>query len=393
MARRWLRALPLLAAPATTSFAANQPSSAVPPSGCPMHNKEPGSSGPPSPLTGGCPVRHKKEGKVYNVYSEEIDPTNMMPQPNQGIAPGQQYPLSTERVDSTIPKGGTESTWSYPSPQMFYNALVRKNKGENVQEEDVSVIVAIHNNMNEKTWKEVMSYEHHCHPGSVDQVKLLKFIGRPDELSPIARIKSWLGYGIPFDRHDWTIDRNGTLVRYVIDYYHDETQTDELPGLHSEGKVQSISLYVRPAVDSPTALLDRIKMGFHCMTGGSNQQTSQDQQPESEEEVKQELAWLKVDELDWRSDLSADEWTLLRNRLTSKCSDKMLRWKEAENEEEYQMAARMVDLCMGALACQEESRRFKAALESNNESVLEKADQELFDCVGAFKAAMAGSRK
>eukprot|EP00656_Telonema_subtile_P002807 TRINITY_DN11283_c0_g1_i2.p2 TRINITY_DN11283_c0_g1~~TRINITY_DN11283_c0_g1_i2.p2 ORF type:complete len:115 (+),score=23.45 TRINITY_DN11283_c0_g1_i2:132-476(+) len=86
------------------------------------------------------------------------------------------------------------------------------------------VIVAIHNNMNEKAWKEVMEFEQLCHPESVDDVTLLKFIGRPDELTPIAWVKSWIGYGMPFDRHDWTIDRNGTEVRYVIDYYYDETK-------------------------------------------------------------------------------------------------------------------------------------------------------------------------
>merc|ERR1711907_730407 len=83
----------------------------------------------------------------------------MMPPANQDISPGQQYPLSTDRVQSTIPKGGTDGTWSYPSPQMFYNALMRKNKGENVEESDVATIVAIHNNMNEKAWQQVMEYE------------------------------------------------------------------------------------------------------------------------------------------------------------------------------------------------------------------------------------------
>lgn len=47
---------------------------------------------------------------------------------------------------------------------MFYNALVRKNKSENVEEKDVAVIVAIHNNMNETTWKHVIQYEKLCHP-------------------------------------------------------------------------------------------------------------------------------------------------------------------------------------------------------------------------------------
>lgn len=70
----------------------------------------------------------------YNVYSQRIDtdgdsskgkglldPTNNMPaNPNQQPAPGQAKLLSTARVPSTIPKGGEENTWTYPSPQMFW---------------------------------------------------------------------------------------------------------------------------------------------------------------------------------------------------------------------------------------------------------------------------------
>jgi hypothetical protein len=44
----------------------------------------------------------------------------MPTQANQAPAPGQEAPLPVERVQSTIPKGGTESTWLYPSPQMVF---------------------------------------------------------------------------------------------------------------------------------------------------------------------------------------------------------------------------------------------------------------------------------
>lgn len=107
----------------------------------------------------GCPMKQK----AYNVYGEEIDPSNNMPPPNQNPSPGQRMSLSINRIQSTIPKGGTDSTWAYPSPQMFFNALSRKNKVEDVMEEDIETIVAIHNNMNEKTWKRVMEWEKfHC---------------------------------------------------------------------------------------------------------------------------------------------------------------------------------------------------------------------------------------
>lgn len=99
------------------------------------------------------------KGTVYNVYSQPIDPTNMMPAANQAPSPGQKAALSTERVKSTIPKGGTEGTWLYPSPQMFWNSLVRKGKNDGVNETDVDMVVAIHNEMNERTWKQVVRWE------------------------------------------------------------------------------------------------------------------------------------------------------------------------------------------------------------------------------------------
>ena len=67
---------------------------------------------------------------------EQINAANMMPAPNQCPAPGQAKLLSTERVTSSIPQGKDKSgRWVYPSEQMFYNALLRKGKGDGVDEE------------------------------------------------------------------------------------------------------------------------------------------------------------------------------------------------------------------------------------------------------------------
>lgn len=214
-----------------------------------------------------CPVQTKKyqNPKVYNVYSQEIDPKNMMPSTaNQLPAPDQAVDLPVERVSSTIPKGGTESTWQYPSPQMFWNALVRKGKTEGVSEEDMINVVRIHNNMNENTWLQVMEWEK-LHPAPKDvegaEPKLLRFLGRPDEYSPKARLKMALGHSAPFDRHDWIVDRGGKQVRYVIDYYHDEANadTDSTPvNMRDMHSIRSIKVDARPAMDSPEAIFDRI---------------------------------------------------------------------------------------------------------------------------------------
>jgi len=48
--------------------------------------------------------------------------------------------------------------------------------------------------------------------------------------SPLARLHSWFGGPLPFDRHDWYIDRCGREVRYVIDFYFDDDKagTDQV---------------------------------------------------------------------------------------------------------------------------------------------------------------------
>jgi hypothetical protein len=57
---------------------------------------------------------------------------------------------------------------------------------------------------------------------------------------------------LPFDRHDWVIDRGGGQeVRYVIDFYE---------GKKSPTSTASVSMYldVRPALDSFSAIYDRM---------------------------------------------------------------------------------------------------------------------------------------
>ena len=132
-----------------------------PPAACPMHKQGASAAVLSKLVPGGDAGAQKKkdDGPVYNVYSQVIDPTNMMPAPNQSMAAGQTEPLPVERVKSSIPKGGTDGTWLYPSPQMFYNSLVRKNKADNVEVRDVNMVVAIHNEMNERTWKLLQEWE------------------------------------------------------------------------------------------------------------------------------------------------------------------------------------------------------------------------------------------
>lgn len=210
---------------------------------------------------GGCPVMRKPAPCSSDA---PVNPLNMMPALAQTPAPGQAAVLPVERVESTIPDGKGEK-WVYPSAQMFYNALVRKGKGDGVDEDAMEAVVAIHNNMNESTWKQVLAWEER-HTECKQPRTLKSFMGRPDELSPKAACKYYLGLASrPFDRHDWIVDRCGKEVRYIIDYYDvaSARPNDRLPvSMHEEGAVPSISIDVRPAGDSLADVLDRVQTTF-----------------------------------------------------------------------------------------------------------------------------------
>jgi cytochrome c heme-lyase len=228
-------------------------SSTVSSSGCPVLNSK-GVSSKKVPSGGGCPMGHDK-----------VDPSNMMPEePNQKPSPGQPFPLSTDRVVSSIPRGGKGENWVYPSEQMFWNAMLRKGwrwdknedtggDGKEISKEDIANIIRIHNVNNELAWREVLMWELALHSKDCPQgPELMRFGGKAKEYSPRARIRHWMGYELPFDRHDWVVDRCGKEVRYIIDYYDGD--------LDHTGRFALLD--VRPAMDSIENIWDRMKVAW-----------------------------------------------------------------------------------------------------------------------------------
>lgn len=213
------------------------------PAECPMHR-------PKSTSDSQCPVNHGKD---------DVNPLNMMGPANQNPSPGQPFPLSTNRQVSTIPKAvvkeGEAPFWVYPSPQMFWNAMLRKGwrwKDEDIQQKDMDDIIKIHNANNEQAWREVLKWEAlHC--SECMTPKLKSFGGKASDYSPRARIRWLMGYELPFDRHDWIVDRCGKDVRYVIDYYD---------GGSIDSKYQFALLDVRPAMDNWENIWDRMKVAW-----------------------------------------------------------------------------------------------------------------------------------
>lgn len=188
---------------------------------------------------------------------DALDPTNMMPPPNQQPSPGQPFHLPINRQVSSIPRGGTskDENWVYPSQQMFWNAMLRKGwkwQDDEVQPNDMENIIKIHNANNESAWQEILKWEA-LHFKECSSPKLLSFRGKAKEYSPRARIRSWMGYELPFDRHDWIVDRCGRDVRYIIDYY-------DIGDEDAYKRGEFVFLDVRPAMDSFQAVLDRARV-------------------------------------------------------------------------------------------------------------------------------------
>lgn len=158
------------------------------------------------------------------------------------------------------------------------------------------MMVMVHNFLNEQAWKQVLEWERLfvSDPKDVEETSLLRFQGRPGELSPRARWYAFLGsvwpshYASepPFDRHDWVVGRaDGSTARYVIDYYGDDEadardehkkqireqrrrqaatggQGDQRQDDDEDDEQANFVLDVRPAIDSFDALRVRAAKAF-----------------------------------------------------------------------------------------------------------------------------------
>ncbi|KAK1239936.1 hypothetical protein MKX08_007378 [Trichoderma sp. CBMAI-0020] len=196
-----------------------------------------------------CPVDHSKTApssswtqKISSlIWSSSETPSPPANHPAMPSHPG----LDNGRVTSSIPRSfsadaddcpvdhgasanpsnaeiesgrDASGNWVYPSEKMFFDAM--KRKGYDAREVDMRTVVPIHNAVNERAWEKIKEWEA---PYLIDSKcggpKLTSFANKSERMTPTARINTILGYTAPFDRHDWVIDRCGTRVDYVIDFY------------------------------------------------------------------------------------------------------------------------------------------------------------------------------
>jgi cytochrome c heme-lyase len=264
------------------------PSHPEPPSACPV--KSPDSPFYTSSKTTPSPSQPPSSSENKPSTLSKLNPLNyMFSSISQERAPNQNVDLPIEREISSIPRGDSEGNWEYPSPQQMYNAMLRKGFTDTPQDA-VESMVAVHNFLNEGAWDEIVGWERifakgfksawdKCKRGeeniamdafrdevmgSVDEEstpRLLRFQGRPNELTPKAQMLQALGWlypakfetSPPFDRHDWYVMRQTPSgpkeIRYVIDYYSGPPEPSGEPVFF---------LDIRPALDSPTAAVERL---------------------------------------------------------------------------------------------------------------------------------------
>ncbi|KAK0781820.1 Cytochrome c1 heme lyase [Friedmanniomyces endolithicus] len=162
-----------------------------------------------------------------------------------GEAPSSHASPANSELDTGHDK--ESGNWVYPSQEMFFAAM--KRKGHTAEPTDMSTVIPIHNAVNEKAWAEIRDWEKE-YSAACGGPKLVSFAGDSKALTPRARWKGWMGYTVPFDRHDWVVDRCGKKVEYVIDFYSGKGNGD--------GKGLNFYLDVRPKMNSWEGLKTRM---------------------------------------------------------------------------------------------------------------------------------------
>jgi len=300
---------------------------------------------------------------------------------------------------------------------MFYNALARKGKlNDDTAEEDIASVVALHNNMNEKTWQKVLQWEKTI-TNHTENPKLLKFQGRPTDLSPKAAFKHYvLGHPLPYDRHDWTVERrDGTTARYVIDYYHDETLAREdassaHPDLHDATASRSLLVDVRPAADDVALIWNRlVTMPYARRFSGKdntnnfeplplpptatmksqvaesvsvwqNIQAAAKQQKQEDDERRQQQTEVTITEE------QAKELALNFAAMLKDCRQARRAVDQCHTEDECARASLDLTMCMSKLVCplQHTALIERITADDDDDAAIEDALQRVNDCV-AFK--------
>ncbi len=246
-----------------------------------------------NPLAGGCPVPHDKRGgaAAVNPHGTGAAAASVTASTHAATATeratqraevpdtaerelklpsmtGAHHNVKVERAageagdfvpDSTIPAAGRGNSddgknWLNPSANQLFRALARKNKP--IESDDAPAVAMVHEMVTNGTWAAIMEYEA-MHSHKCRAPKLDRFQGMDGIYSAKAKLVRLMTGAVPFDRHDWYINRCGKEVKYIIDYY-------EIP--EPNGQI-SYSVDARPA-PTPSGIWDRMRMAWKKWRAG-----------------------------------------------------------------------------------------------------------------------------
>ncbi len=159
-------------------------------------------------------------------------------------------PSHWQKIPADGRGNGDDGNWENPSPRQLYAALKRKNKAGDLEEDgliDSAVVKSVadaHAKVTQLAWDGVLDFEN-MHKATCPRPQLVRFVGNP-EYTIKARFWQMLGHELPFDRHDWYVNRCGTEIKYIIDFY-------SVPGDESAMVVDA-----RPSL-TPLGIADRFR--------------------------------------------------------------------------------------------------------------------------------------
>jgi len=115
----------------------------------------------------------------------------------------------------------------------------------------------VHAAVTDMSWNAVLEYED-LHKAKCPTPKLARFYGMYGIHTTKSKILKMFTGIVPFDRHDWIIDRCGTEHRYIIDYYSVEQPDPDDP--FGDPDVM-YSIDARPAITFG-GVFDRMRLAF-----------------------------------------------------------------------------------------------------------------------------------
>lgn len=180
----------------------------------------------------------------------------------------------------------------------------------------------------------------------------------------------------PFDRHDWIVDRGGKEIRYIIDYYNDESavERDQKPkDLKDMRSMQSIKVDVRPALDSVGALYTRLFSMPFARFGNSTLYNPPSFFPTQQMASANER----------KNDRISSNWADIK----TKCATIKEALSACDSEESCGAASVSLQRCISSVVCPSVSKEFDdcVAAQPSNDTKIGAAFTSVIKCIEVFE--------